>query len=400
MKVVEKAGLLVETAAPPVTESKSSRTRYRARIIEAGQGSSAFYPEKVLEDYASVFRAGTHVYFNHPGLSEETDRPERDVRDLAGKLVSEAGYEDGALYADIEFYSWAAPVVDEMKDDVGLSIRAYGTAVTESGRTTPTLTSFTAVESVDVVTKAGAGGRLVEMLESALPVADPEITVIREATASQKSEALNGLVRDSLSNIDYVWVRDYDDTHVWYEVSDDSGYTLYQQTYATVNDVPSSLEGGRVEVRAQTTYVPVATQESTARNTETTPKENHMDKEQEAKIDALAESIKALTASLNPLVESLSTKAVEAVEPKDGDDKGSENTIDPLEAARVLAASGLSEAGQAAALGRVSESVTLDQAIKAQTEYENSIKESARVGRVDVQESTKPVATPFRKIGG
>lgn len=398
MKVVEKAGLLVETAAPPATESKSSRTRYRARIIEAGQGSSAFYPEKVLEDYASVFRAGTHVYFNHPGLSEETDRPERDVRDLAGKLVSEAEYEDGALYADIEFYSWAAPVVDEMKDDVGLSIRAYGTAVTEGDRTTPTLTSFTSVASVDVVTKAGAGGRLVEMLESARPAEDPEITVIREATASQKSEVLNGLVRDSLSNIDYVWVRDYDDTHVWYEVSDDSGYTLYQQTYATVNDVPSSLEGGRVEVRAQTTYVPVATQESTARNTETTPKENHMDKEQEAKIDALAESIKALTASLNPLVESLSAKAPEVVEPKD--ETGSENTIDPLEAARVLAASGLSEAGQAAALGRVSESVTLDQAIEAQTEYENSIKESARVGRVDVQESTKPVATPFRKIGG
>lgn len=397
MKIVEKAGLL-ESAAPTATESKSFGTRYHARIIEAGQGSSAFYPEKVLEDYASVFRAGTPVYFDHPTATEESDRPERSVRDLAGKLVSDAEFVEGALYGDIEFYSWAAPVVEELMDDVGLSIRAYGTATQESGRSTPTLQTFTDVESVDVVTRAGAGGKLVEMLESARPAKDPEITVVREATANEKSRALGDLVQAAHgTQSDYTWVRDHDDTYVWFEAADENGYAVYQQTYSTVNDVPTSLEGNAVEVRAQTTYVPVSAQESTTRNTETTPKENQMDKDQEAKIDALAESIAALTAALTPVVESLSTATPQEVTPEEV--KTEETAIDPLEAARALAASGLSEAGQAAALERVGKDTTLEKAIEAQREYEKSIAESARGGKIDTLESKRPDSSPFKRIG-
>ena len=392
MQVIEKAGVL-ESAAPSTTESKSSGSRYRARIIEAGQGSSAYYPEQVLENCASVFRKGTPVYFDHPTATEDKDRPERSVRDLVGKLVETAEYSDGALYSDIEFYSWAAPVVEEMMGDVGLSIRAYGTATKEADRPTPTLESFTDVQSVDVVTRAGAGGALIEMLESARPVEDPEITVVREATANEKERALSDLVNKAYSvNKNWVWVRDYDDTHVWFEVSDEDGFAIYQQTYSSVNDVPSSLEGSRAEVRAQTTYVPVSTQESTTRNNETTPKETVMNEEQEAMLRSLSESVASLAELIKPLVESAKGTEPEKAEPE-------AETIDPLEAAKILAASDLSEAGQKQALERVSESVTLEQAIEAQREYEDSIAKAAGGGRIDVDESAKPTASPFKKFG-
>jgi len=295
---------ITEAASLTATESKSSngKVRYRARIIEAGQGSSAYYPAQVLEDYASVFRPGTQVYFDHPSMTEEYDRPERSVRDLVGKLVTEAEYDAAAeaLEADVEFYAWAAPVIEEMKDDIGLSIRAFGTAE-EGEHPTPTLTSFVEVASVDVVTRAGAGGKLLEMLES-----------------------------------------------------------------------------------ARTPYLP----ESTGK---TKIKENSMTPEQEAKLDALIEAQTRLAESLTPVIESLAETAPEEVD-RDSD-------VDALEAAKLLAASELSEAGQEMAVGRVTEGVTLAEAIEQQKAYEESIKESAGI-HVETHESEKkPVKVSFVKVG-
>lgn len=202
VKQIKESGTLVESSA----ENKSNR-RWRAKIIEAGQGSSAFYPERVLEDYASVFKTGTQMYFDHPTMTEDFDRPERSVKDLVGKLVSEAEYEDGALYADVEFYSWAAPVINEMAEDIGLSIRAFGTAE-DNDEGTQVLTSFVEVVSVDVVTKAGAGGALVGMLESARTQYGAEKTITPEADKAKKEskmneeqEALLKQVAESINNL-------------------------------------------------------------------------------------------------------------------------------------------------------------------------------------------------------
>lgn len=285
-------GALVDSPS----ESKSGK-RWRVKVIEAGKGSSAIYPENVLRDYASVFEAGTQMYLDHPGKSEESDRPERSVRDLVGRLVSEAEYKDGALYAEAEFLPWAAPAIEALSDMVGLSIRAYGT-VTESDDG-PVLTSFSGVESVDVVTKAGAGGQFVELLES--------------ARAEHETESV------------------------------------------------------------------------------ITQKEKSMTPEQEAKLDALVESISSLSEQFSTVAESL--KAPEPVVEEDA------ATVDALEAAKALAASELSEAGQAMAIARVSESVSLEEAIKAQKEYEDSVRQSVGNGYHVVEERKEPVKVPFKKVG-
>jgi hypothetical protein len=145
--------------------------KWRVKVIEAGWGSSGFYGPEMLQTYGpQVFKKGTKVFMNHPSLTESSDRPERDINQLAGKLVSDAVFVENGLVADVEFYSHYAPIIKEMAGDVGLSIRAFGEAsVGEAdGRKGPIIESLIEdpLTSVDVVTVAGAGGKFLDLLES------------------------------------------------------------------------------------------------------------------------------------------------------------------------------------------------------------------------------------------
>lgn len=163
MKIIHEAS----TQAP----EQVTGHRYRACLIVGDTwGSSGYYPAAVLErDGPTVWPAGTQVFLDHPGANESYDRPERSVRDLAGKLITTPVYENDGLYADIEFYPHIAPVIEAMWNDVGMSIRA--SAAVEpgeaDGRAGPIIQQLAEGVSVDVVTKAGAGGKLVALLESA-----------------------------------------------------------------------------------------------------------------------------------------------------------------------------------------------------------------------------------------
>lgn len=151
--------------------SADSKNKWRVKVIESGWGSSGYYPADMLRKYGpQVFTEGTKVFMNHPSASESTDRPERDVHQLAGKLVSNSYFREGALFADVEFYSHYAPIIKEMADDIGLSIHAMGNSYMgeAEGRQGPIIESLVEdpLTSVDVVTVAGAGGKFVALLES------------------------------------------------------------------------------------------------------------------------------------------------------------------------------------------------------------------------------------------
>jgi len=157
----------VAFSAPAVKGNK-----WRIKVIEAGWGSSGYYGSDMLMEYGPrTFKAGTKVFMNHPGATESSDRPERDVHQLAGKLVSDAVFQENGLFAEVEFYSHYAPIIREMASDVGLSIRATGSVkIGEAeGREGPIVESLSdndPMTSVDVVTVAGAGGKFVSLLES------------------------------------------------------------------------------------------------------------------------------------------------------------------------------------------------------------------------------------------
>lgn len=176
---------LVESVAGTQT---LTGTKWRARILETDRwGSSAYYPREVVErDGPRIFTAGMHMYQNHMSESEQWDRPEGSVENLVGKLASDAVMEEDGLYADVEFFPSYVNRITEISKDVGLSIRASG--LTEDaemdGRYGPVLTAILAAQSVDVVTKAGAGGKLTSILESERELAGTLIETDKKGTQS------------------------------------------------------------------------------------------------------------------------------------------------------------------------------------------------------------------------
>ena len=140
---------------------KVSGNRFRVRIIQAGQGSSGHYTPEVLEEYGpTAFPEGTHCYVDH-GQGREA----RSVDSIAGKIDSTPVYdaEDESLYATMKFTSRGMKIVEELKDDIGLSISASGT-IDKDGFVESI--EYSPLNSVDLVSRAGANGRIIELLES------------------------------------------------------------------------------------------------------------------------------------------------------------------------------------------------------------------------------------------
>jgi hypothetical protein len=224
--------------------------RYRARLIEGDRwGSSGYYGREVLErDGPNVWPAGTQVFMDHPGITEQQDRPERSVRDLAGKITSTPIYEADGLYADVEFYPHVAPVIEALWDDVGMSIRASGTAESgeRDGRTGPVITSLSEGVSVDVVTRAGAGGKLVQMLESARrEVAE---ALPGDLTAADLERRLEDTIGPG------GMVHDYTDEWVVWNEYTDGEQMLWQQTYTADENGRVTLTGTPARVDRRVTY--------------------------------------------------------------------------------------------------------------------------------------------------
>lgn len=179
---------LRETAILSEDAQSPEKGIWRALLIAADvQGSSGFYPAEVLKrDGARAFPAGTHIYFDHPSESEEMDLPERSVLKIAGYLLDDATFEETpegrGLFSRIQFTEKAKPIAKELHSVIGLSIRAAGQIEETAGQRI--VRSIQQGLSVDLVTRAGAGGRLVTMTESATPESPPA-----EQTASAAAPA-------------------------------------------------------------------------------------------------------------------------------------------------------------------------------------------------------------------
>lgn len=167
----ESATVSESTTLAEAVRGQLTGGRQRIKLIDAGWGSSGYYSHGVLAEAAKngVFPAGTHMYLDHPSASEQVDRPERSVRDLAAVLTSPATFDGGALYAEARVFGPFQQLLAEQADAIGVSIRAAGTAEPgeAEGRQGMIITSLTEGISVDFVTRAGRGGQIVELLESA-----------------------------------------------------------------------------------------------------------------------------------------------------------------------------------------------------------------------------------------
>lgn len=181
---------------------------WRIRLIEADvQGSSGYYSAEVLRrDGPAAFPAGTHVYFDHATESENYERPERSVRDLAGALIENAHYEDGpdgkGLFARIQVFPDHQERVTALSSFVGMSIRAAGT-IEEAADGRSMVTSIAKGISVDIVTHAGAGGRLIQMTESQKPSA-PVAAQLSEADRATMTGLASGIATLNTTMTDFL----------------------------------------------------------------------------------------------------------------------------------------------------------------------------------------------------
>ena len=170
-----EAASVTSDLVPLLERAVSDDGTVQIKLIQPGWGSSGYYSAEVLErDGPVVFTAGTHMYIDHPSESESIDRPERSVRDLAGRLTSDAywdanGPAGAGLYAQAEVFSPYREMLDQIAPHIGVSIRAAGTIGEGEvdGRRGRLVDSLVHAESVDYVTRAGAGGQIIGLLESA-----------------------------------------------------------------------------------------------------------------------------------------------------------------------------------------------------------------------------------------
>lgn len=166
---MEKLTDIIEGASGVLGELTGRR--YKVRLIEGDRlGSSGYYPaETLLRDGPRIFKKGTPMYLNHQTPEERERRPFGSVQEYAGELAEDAYYENDGLYAEIEVFEHQIPMIKSLKDKIGISIRARGKSVVETinGKAVPVFKELVEARSADFVVRAGAGGKIVSILESA-----------------------------------------------------------------------------------------------------------------------------------------------------------------------------------------------------------------------------------------
>lgn len=226
MKILEQGG----------GASSATGARARITIISPGQGSSGYYLPATIVEAAQLFTKGKHVYLDHAMRSELADRGTRSLGDLVGVLESDAELTpSGALVADVKIMPQWREFIREAYPYIGVSIAADGEMDMDGN-----ITRLTAVHSVDFVTKAGRGGKVEALLESAAPAV--------ESTARDKETALRDLGEG--------YLVDYDDQYLYLESGYEMDTVVIVRRPYTWDGVNAKLTGAAEKVTRETIYHP------------------------------------------------------------------------------------------------------------------------------------------------
>lgn len=192
----------------PLIEAKTDdKGTIPIKIIDPGWGSSGYYSREVLQQAvnARVYAAGLQMYWNHPSKSDEKERPERDLRDLAGVLTEDAQWQETGpkgpgVYARARVFSAYRDAVAEMGPYIGLSHYVWGESKLGEveGQKGDIITRIVAARSVDFVTVPGRGGAIAEAFRAARPT---------EPTDDQKTEAGKSMVGEKPEKLTLESVR-------------------------------------------------------------------------------------------------------------------------------------------------------------------------------------------------
>lgn len=163
--------LVIEEAIGEVTGSRT----VEVTIIEAGFGNPVhkhFYGADMLREAAPRF-ANTHIYADHEHDPTEARKRGgvRSTKDLVG-VITEAWWDETAQAVKGKatiLRDWVMEIVKAKADVLGLSLAGSAGKVTKgiiSGAPANIVESIARIKSVDLVTQAGAGGKINRILES------------------------------------------------------------------------------------------------------------------------------------------------------------------------------------------------------------------------------------------
>lgn len=198
-----KVNLLESASLTATAEGK-----YEIRIIGFDvQGTGGFYSKELAErDVPAAFPKGTKIYFDHG----EGDRSVRPVRDLAGRLISDPYAKADGMYAKVQFNKVARDIIEDMHEALGMSIKATGDIIeNEHGRIVTRIHPHR-LNSVDIVTEAGADGTISEKLEEeyaereTVALEEKDIAAIAEAVVT----ALAPAPKDEVEEVDFAAVAE------------------------------------------------------------------------------------------------------------------------------------------------------------------------------------------------
>jgi hypothetical protein len=207
----EAAAELRSDLVPLIESSVRDDGTMPIKIIAPGWGRAGYYSAELLErDGPGIYKRGTQMYMDHPTVTEANERPERSVRDLVGTLASDGRWqENGAdgpgIYADAQVVEGFRDALGELAPHIGISHRALGDAEAgeAEGQSGPIVQSIVEVKSVDFVTKAAAGGKVLELMESVRarigkPRKDMNMPTERELKEAQDGRQAAEKERDEL----------------------------------------------------------------------------------------------------------------------------------------------------------------------------------------------------------
>lgn len=187
-------------------------TKFKVTLLKEGMGNfndRFYYSKQAIESAVPVFE-GKKIYADHPSMTDEAARPERSVRDILGHFeglhVETSQDGEALLIGEATIlpspqYQWARDIMLEAiayaqkyptQELVGLSINAAGDAeemsIDEILKTAPegarvklqkaqqdgidSLRICTVINdaiSCDLVTEAGAGGKINAFMEGRMP---------------------------------------------------------------------------------------------------------------------------------------------------------------------------------------------------------------------------------------
>lgn len=186
----------------------SGKKTWYARLIGVGAGSSGFYTAEALKNTGpAAWPIGTKVNSDHQTFEEYLDMPAGSIKTLIGVIASTPEFKDDGtdipgLYANVEFSNEWAPFVEQFAPYLGMSITAqgYGDTTNDAGQTIIDGFVPSVLNTVDLVTAAGAKGQLIAAVES-YKESDTLIHKITENSETESSRKETGMTPEDIQKV-------------------------------------------------------------------------------------------------------------------------------------------------------------------------------------------------------